>query len=109
MKKQELRSLIREELGKILHEGGPMDALGSVYGAFQTKKPTTTTTSKNEESFVITNGKEWYAGSKDYIKFAKHKSQSNLYPTYSSAQKVLFDEIPDNVVKEKQLKIKRFS
>jgi len=62
----------------------------------------------NEESFVITNGKEWYAGAKDYIKFAKHDSQSNLYPTYSSAQKVLFDEIPDSVVKTKQLKVQRY-
>ena len=109
MKKSELQQIIREELGKVLHEGGPMDALGSVYGAFQTQKPSTTTIPKKEESFVITNGKEWYAGAKDYVKFAKHNSQSNLYPTYSSAQKVLFDEIPDNVVKEKQLKIKRFS
>jgi len=109
MKKSELKQLIKEEIQKVLHEGGPMDTLGSVYGAFQTKKPTTTTTFKNEESFVITNGKEWYAGAKDYTKFTKHNSQSNLYPTYSSAQKVLFDEIPDNIVKEKQLKIKRFS
>jgi hypothetical protein len=109
MKKSELNQLIKEELEKVLREEGPMDALGSVYGAFQTKKPTATTTSKNKESFIITNGKEWYAGAKDYIKFAKHDSQSNLYPTYSSAQKALFDEIPDNVVKEKQLKIKRFS
>ena len=45
MKKSELQQIIREELGKVLREGGPMDALGSVYGAFQTKKPTTTTTS----------------------------------------------------------------
>ena len=109
MKKSELKQLIKEEIQKVLSEGGPMDALGSAYGAFQTKKPTTAIISKNKESFVITNGKEWYAGAKDYIKFAKHDSQSNLYPTYSSAQKALFDEIPDNVVKEKQLKIKRFS
>jgi hypothetical protein len=109
MKKSELRSLIKEELRRVLYEGGPMDALGSVYGAFQTQKPSTTTIPKKEESFVITNGKEWYAGAKDYIKFAKRNLQSNLYPTYSSAQKALFDEIPDNVVKEKQLKIKRFS
>jgi hypothetical protein len=109
MKKSELKQLIKEEIEKVLREEGPMDALGSVYGAFQTKKPTTTTTTKNEESFVITNDKEWYAGAEDYIKFAKHDSQSNLYPTYSSAQKALFYEIPDNVVKEKQLKIKRFS
>ena len=109
MKKSELRQIIKEETQKILSEGGPMDALGSAYGAFQTKKPTTTTPSKNKESFVITNDKEWYICSKDYIKIAKHNSYSNLYPTYSSAQRALFDEIPDNVVKEKQLKIKRFS
>ena len=84
MKKSELQQIIKEELSKRL----PIN---------------------KEESFVITNGKEWYAGLKDYIVFAKHNSQSNLYSTYSSAQKVLFDEIPDNVVKEKQLKIKRFS
>jgi len=108
MKKSELQQIIKEEIQKVLSEGGPMDALGSAYGAFQTKKPTTATISKNKESFVITNGKEWYAGAKDYIKFANHDSQSNLYPTYSSAQKVLFDEIPDSVVKTKQLKVQRY-
>jgi len=80
MKATELKQIIKEEIRKVL----------------------------NEESFVITNGKEWYAGAKDYIKFAKHDSQSNLYPTYSSAQKVLFDEIPDSVVKTKQLKVQRY-
>ena len=33
MKKSELRRIVREEIGKILHEGGPMDALGSGYGS----------------------------------------------------------------------------
>lgn len=108
MKKSELQQIIREELGKVLREGGPMDALGSVYGAFQTKKPTTTATSKNEESFVITNGKEWYAGSRNHTVFAKHNSQTNLYPTYDSAQKALVNEIPDDIVKAKRLTVQRY-
>lgn len=110
MKQSELRQLIREEISKILHEEGPMDALGSVYGAFQTQNPSTTPTTprKKEDSFVITNGKEWYAGSKNYLKFAKHNSEANLYPTYNSAQNVLFDEIPDDVAKSKQLKVQRY-
>lgn len=110
MKKSELRQFIREEISKILHEGGPMDALGSTFGAFQTQKTSTTpsTPRKKEDSFVITNGKEWYAGSKNYLQFAKHNSQSNLYHTYDSAQKALFDEIPDDVVKTKQLKVQRY-
>ena len=110
MKKSELRRIVREEIGNILHEGGPMDALGSAFGAFQTQKTSTTSPApiKKEDSFVITNGKEWYAGSKNYLQFAKHNSQSNLYPTYSSAQKALFDEIPDDVVKTKQLKVQRY-
>lgn len=109
MKKSELKQIIKEEIVKILQEGGPMDALGSAFGAFQTQKTSTTAAPKKEESFVITNGKEWYAGSKNHLQFAKHNSQSNLYPTYSSAQKVLFDEIPDDVVKSKQLKVQRYN
>ena len=110
MKKSELRQIIKEEIGRILHEGGPMDALGSAFGAFQTQKASTTPSAprKKEDSFVITNGEEWYAGSKNYLQFAKHNSQSNLYPTYNSAQKALFDEIPDDVVKTKQLKVQRY-
>jgi hypothetical protein len=111
MKKSELKQIIKEEIVKILQEGGPMDALGSAFGAFQTQKTTTTPTipRKKEESFVITNGQEWYAGSKNYLQFAKHNSQSNLYPTHSSAQKALFNEIPDDVVKSKQLKVQRYN
>jgi precorrin-6B methylase 1 len=55
------------------------------------------------KGWVITNGEEWYAGAKDYLKFAKHKSQSNVYPTYSSAKIALFTEIPDEIRKDKQL------
>jgi hypothetical protein len=39
MKKSELKQLIREEVSKVLNEGGPFDTLGSAYGAFQTPKP----------------------------------------------------------------------
>jgi hypothetical protein len=60
---------------------------------------------EDKGGFVITNGNEWYAGAKDYLKFAKHKSQSNLYPTKEKAEKAL-SEIPDNIIKEKKLKIK---
>ena len=111
MKKSELRQIIKEEIDKVLYEvGGPMDALGSAYGAFQTKPPSPTHSKpiKKEDSWVITNGKEWYAGLKDYLNFAKHNSEANLYPTYDSAQIVLFDEIPDDVVKSKQLKVQRY-
>ena len=59
------------------------------------------------KGWVITNGEEWYAGAKNYIKFAKHKSQSNLYPTKEKAEKAL-SEIPDEIRKEKNLKIKEF-
>ena len=89
-------------------EGGPMDALGSAYGAFQTSKLKTSGKTNSDEFFVITNDKEWYAGSKNYLAFAKHHSESNLYPTYASAQKALFDEIPDSTVKDKKLKVKRY-
>ena len=90
-----------------LNEGGPMDALGSAYGAFQSLK-LKTSGKLPDEVFVITNDKEWYAGSKNYLAFAKHHSESNLYPTYDSAQKALFDEIPDSTVKDKKLKVKRY-
>jgi hypothetical protein len=62
---------------------------------------------EDKDGFIITNDKEWYAGAKDYIKFAKYKSQSNLYPTKEKAEKAL-SEIPDNIIKEKNLKIKKF-
>ena len=88
-----------------LNEGGPHEAPGSVYGATSTN---TSTGSKHNKGFVITNGEEWYAGAKNYLAFAKHYSQSNLYPTYDRAQKALFDEIPDKTVKDKKLKIERF-
>lgn len=50
MKIAELRKIIKEEISKVLSEGGPMDALGSAYGAFQTPKPPTTTTFKKFKS-----------------------------------------------------------
>jgi hypothetical protein len=109
IKKSELKQLIKEEINKILSEGGPFDALGSTYGAFQTPHSLTPLKKELKNGFVITNDEEWYAGSKNYLKFSKHFSQSNLYPTYDSAKNILFNEIPDNVVKEKQLKVKRFN
>ena len=60
---------------------------------------------EDDDGFVITNEKEWYAGAKNYLVFAKHKSESNLYPTKEKAEKAL-SEIPDNIIKEKNLKIK---
>jgi hypothetical protein len=90
-----------------LNEGGAFDAFGSAYGAFQTSK-TSNHSSKLKDGWVITNGKEWYAGSKGYLAFAKVEGESNLYPTYDSAQKALFDEIPDKVTKEKRLKIEKY-
>jgi hypothetical protein len=108
MKKLELQQIIKEEIIKILNEGGVYDTLGSVYGAFQTPKITSNQKEKLTKGFVITNGKEWYAGAKNYLVFAKVAGESNLYPTYTSAQNVLFNEIPDDVVKSKQLKINRY-
>lgn len=51
MKKSELKQLIREEISKAIYEGGPFDALGSAYGAFQTKqnKPSTVLKVHNDE------------------------------------------------------------
>lgn len=57
-----------------------------------------------KEKYVITNGKEWFAGAKDYMAFAKHKSEANLYQNYEEAKEAL-TLIPDNIIKEKQLKI----
>lgn len=109
MKKSELRQIIKEEINRILGEGGPFDALGSAYGAFQTPKIKPSKRDlKPEDSYVITNNIEWYAGAKNYLKFAKDKSQSNLYPTYDSAQNVLFNEIPEDVAKLKQLKVDQY-
>ena len=109
MKKSELKQLIKEEIEKVLNEdGGPFDAFGSVYGAFQTPQTKLKPKEKLTNGFVITNDKEWYAGAKNYINFAKHYSQANLYPTYDSDKNVLFNEIPDDVVKLKNLKISRF-
>ena len=62
---------------------------------------------ENKDGFVITNEKEWYAGVKNYLKFAQYKSESNLYPTKEKAEKAL-SEIPDEIRKEKNLKIKEF-
>lgn len=42
MKKSLLKALIKEEIKNVIKEGGPMDALGSAYGAFQTPKPRNT-------------------------------------------------------------------
>jgi len=114
MKTHELRQIIREEIGKILQEvGEPLDALGSVYGAFQTKptpkrEPLTINTAIKGQHWVITNGKEWFAGEKNNIIFTKNISQATFYPTYNSAQKELFDDIPDDVAKSKQLKVQRY-
>jgi hypothetical protein len=109
IKKSELKEIIKEEINKILSEGGPFDALGSAYGAFQTPHSPTSLKKELKNGFVITNDEEWYAGAKNYLKFSKHFSQANLYPTYDSAKNILFDEIPDSVVKEKKLKVKRFN
>lgn len=110
MKKSELKQIIKEEISKMLHEGGPMDALGSVYGAFQTQKTSTTpsTPRKKEDSFLITNGQEWFAGGENDLRFTKDISQATFYPTYNSAQRELFDYIPDDVVKSKQLRVERY-
>ena len=61
---------------------------------------------ETKSGFVITNGKEWYAGSKNYVAFAKVSGESNLYPTYEKAKHAIEKEIPQEVVKTKQLKIK---
>jgi hypothetical protein len=60
------------------------------------------------KGFVITNGKEWYAGAKNHLVFAKHHSQTNLYPTYDKAQMALLNEIPDKIVKDKKLEIEEY-
>jgi hypothetical protein len=108
MNKSELQKLIKQEIRNILNEGSPFDAFGSPYGAFQTPKPISNSPKKLDKGWVITNGKEWYAGAKNYLAFAKTSKESNVYPTYSSAQNALFTEIPDNVIKEKQLKINKY-
>ena len=114
MKTHELRQIIREEIGKILQEvGGPLDALGSVYGAFQTKptpkrEPLTINTAIKGEHWVITNDEEWYAGGENNLRFAKDVAQATFYPTYQSAQKALFDEIPDDIVNSKQFRVQRY-
>jgi len=114
MKKSELKQLIREEIYKAIYEGGPFDALGSAYGAFQTPKqtpkrdPLTVDTAVKGEHFIITNGEEWFAGGKNDLRFTKSILQATFYPTYPSAQKALFDEIPDDIVKSKQLKVERY-
>lgn len=90
MKKSELISIIKEELAKLLSENSK-------------------TTSEAQESYVITNGKEWYAGARNHIVFAKHNSQTNLYPTYDSAQNVLANEIPNDIAKAKRLKVQRYN
>jgi hypothetical protein len=105
MKKSELQKLIKQEIRNILNEGGPFDAFGSPYGAFQTPKPISNPPKKLDKGWVITNGKEWYAGAKNYLAFAKTSKESNVYPTYSSAKIAFLTEIPESTIKEKQLKI----
>ena len=63
---------------------------------------------RKSQHWVITNGKEWFAGEKNNIIFTKNISQATFYPTYNSAQKELFDDIPDDVAKSKQLKVQRY-
>lgn len=114
MKKSELKQIIKEEIRKAVYEGGPFDALGSAYGAFQSPKPTpkreplTINTAIKGEHFIITNDKEWYAGGENNLRFTKNIAQATFYPTYNSAQKALFDEIPDDIVKSKQFRVQRY-
>lgn len=61
------------------------------------------------KKFVITNGKEWYAGSKGYCYFGYDKLSTNLYKNYDDALNVINNEIPNNVVEDKKLKIEEYT
>ena len=63
---------------------------------------------EEKEGYVITNGIEWYAGSKDYLAFAKSKIESNLYKTYEDAIFALKNEIDPKVINEKELVISKY-